>query len=113
MTVAAGILSAALGASRGKKIRTVALVVGELAGIEEECLGLCWEAVSEDTLCSDSRLDIRYVPAELVCRDCGRKFPLRENRMLLCPFCGGEARLANRADELYIASVETYDKTNT
>ncbi len=109
MSVAAGILSAAKGVSGGKRIAAVNIVLGELAGIEEESLRLCWELVTRDTCCSDSRLNIKYIYADLICQKCGNCFPLRENRSLLCPQCGGEGRLRERANEQYIESVEIND----
>ena len=93
MSVAAGILSAAKGVSGGKRIAAVNIVLGELAGIEEESLRLCWELVTRDTCCSDSRLNIKYIYADLICQKCGNCFPLRENR----PACRtADARIIHR-----------------
>ncbi|MBO4548323.1 MAG: hydrogenase maturation nickel metallochaperone HypA [Abditibacteriota bacterium] len=109
MSIAAGILSAAELASEGRRIKSVSIVLGELAGIDDESLRLCWELISEDTCCSGASLDIRYIYADLKCLECGKVFPLRSNRSLLCPECGGEGRLTDRTDMQYIEAVELYD----
>jgi hydrogenase nickel incorporation protein HypA/HybF len=57
-----------------KKVTSVRLRVGEMAGVLEDSLRFAFEVVTKDTLAEGARLDIENVPLAARCRSCGREF---------------------------------------
>lgn len=70
------------------RIVAVKLDVGLLACVEEQTLAGCFEIFAEGTLAENARLDIRRVPLDCRCKECGHAFTL-EKRSFTCPNCDG------------------------
>jgi len=73
-------------------VRRLEVSIGELAGVEPALFDSAYELFRTDTLCSNARLEIRYVPARWVCGQCGAR--VAEGAALWCTGCDGPARLA-------------------
>lgn len=90
---------------QARKIHSVTLEVGSLAGVVAEALQFCFEACSKQTLLEGSCLLIEMIPARARCRDCATEFPL-EDLLACCPQCRGVASDLLCGDELRIKEME-------
>ena len=59
---------------RARKVTSVRLKVGEMAGVVEDALRFAFEVVSKGTVAEGARLDIENVPLMAHCRSCKREF---------------------------------------
>ena len=75
---------------RAERIVGVRLGVGVLAAVEPHALRACFELLAEGTVAEGADLKVDLIPADAVCRACGRAFPLIRPRDV-CPTCGGAA----------------------
>ena len=95
MAVAEGILDIALdyaGQNDARRVTKVALLLGEMAGVEKESLAFCWEALTRGTIAEGAALALTTVPLAGRCQDCGREGPV-ERYHFICPDCGGTIAL--------------------
>ena len=72
------------------KVRAVWLEVGSMAGVEQDAMRFCFDAVTRDTLAEGARLEIVEVPGNGTCQDCGHVHPVT-NLLDACPACGSVA----------------------
>jgi hydrogenase nickel incorporation protein HypA/HybF len=78
-----------------RKVNSVHLKVGRLAGVEIESLRFCFEVLSASTIARMANLEVEVVPLRGKCRDCGEGFELAEIE-LICPRCGsGEVEIVS------------------
>lgn len=88
-----------------KKVNGIKLVVGELSGIDEECIRFYFDILSENTPACGAWIQVRYEKAEFKCTRCGEGFE-RKGFSHTCPACGGLGVLVNKGMGLYIDSIE-------
>ena len=90
-----------------RRVRTVRLEVGALAGVEIEALRFGFAVAAQGTRVEAAVLEIEQPPGQAVCLDCGAAVEVRD-REEPCPRCGGyflrvrggtELRLLELADE--------------
>lgn len=88
-----------------KRVVQIRLVVGELTGVEDTTMRLCFEMYVQATPLEGAELVIRRVPAKVKCRICGNeyetKIPFSE-----CAVCGNKKMKIISGNELYIDSLE-------
>jgi hydrogenase nickel incorporation protein HypA/HybF len=89
----------------GKRFSKVALRVGELAGLDVECLRFGFECVVKDTPWESLALEIEEVPRRQRCPRCSEEFRA-ENWATACPKCGEAETVIIAGEELQIAYVE-------
>ncbi len=91
MAIAEGILDIARdcatreGAARVTKI---GLLLGAMAGVEEEALRFCFASLARGTPAEDAALSVTRVPLAGRCGACGHEQPI-EGYDFVCPACGG------------------------
>jgi hydrogenase nickel incorporation protein HypA/HybF len=90
---------------KAKKIHSVTLEIGSLAGVVPEALQFCYEACSNATLLEGSQLIIEKVQAKACCRDCAGEYPLTD-LLVCCPACGSLAGDMICGDEMRIKEME-------
>ena len=90
---------------QAKKIHSVTLEVGSLAGVVAEALQFCYEACSKESLLEGSRLIIEEVQAQARCRDCAVEYPLTD-MLDCCPACGSASGDLLCGEELRIKEME-------
>jgi len=97
-----------------KQITGIRLVVGELNLVVPETLNFCFEVASLGTVAQGAKLEIKEVPLEFKCNNCGHHFPLssrekissREESERGCPRCHGQELEIRAGRELYLESME-------
>jgi hydrogenase nickel incorporation protein HypA/HybF len=87
------------------KVDSVKVVVGELSGVEKDCLAFYFDILKKDYGLDDTRLIVEVVPSQVVCRDCNKKF-VPQNLPWACPDCSGLNLTIQNGDECYIESME-------
>ncbi|PLX93118.1 MAG: hydrogenase maturation nickel metallochaperone HypA [Desulfuromonas sp.] len=88
-----------------KRVLTVTVEVGVLAGVLPEALEFCFDACCRETLLEGSRLRIQQIPARARCRDCHQEYELKsffDN----CPACDSTVGDQLSGEELRIKEME-------
>ena len=75
-------------AAAGQAVAVVEVDVGALRQVVPETLVHCWAIVNQGTELADARLEIRELPAVLICQACGFETRLGELAILACTSCG-------------------------
>jgi hydrogenase nickel incorporation protein HypA/HybF len=88
-----------------ERVVAVNLVIGELTGIEEECVRFYFDILSEDTPAEGAKIAIKYEKALFKCSGCGRIFE-RKSFAFKCPYCGNGGTIVQKGRGLYIESIE-------
>ena len=91
MAIAEGILDIAkehAAREHSARITKIGLLIGEMAGVEEDALRFCFSSLVRGTLAEDAELSIKRVSLVGRCGACGREQPI-ENYNFICPECGG------------------------
>lgn len=84
------IVDAVLRLTEGKtgRVSAVNVDLGPDSTIDSEELELCFEVASKDTVLEGSKINIRLVPGEVKCLDCGKvERQVRVNRLPSCSSC--------------------------
>lgn len=87
------------------KVTDIHLVIGQLSSIVDDSVEFYWQMITKDTLCEDSKLHFKRVPAELVCLECGHQYELIQE-LMPCPNCGSARIRVLSGDEFNIDSIE-------
>lgn len=88
-----------------RRVKTVWLEIGALAGVEIPALEFCFDVVCRGTLAEGSRLEIVSLPATAWCMQCAEEVELNE-RYQPCPRCGGYQLQVTAGDEMRIKELE-------
>ena len=92
-------------AAGAQRIVALHLVVGEFTALEPASLEFYWERITRDTPADGSRVDVRRVPAQLACLDCGAACDPREETWL-CQACGSPRLKMTSGNECYLESID-------
>ena len=84
-------------------VRSVAVTIGELSGVERDLLATAYYVFRELTICAGAPLAIRAAAARWVCPRCAREIP--RGTRLACADCGAPARL-EQGDEITLDRIE-------
>lgn len=88
-----------------RKVKTVWLEVGALAGVELEALRFGFDVVMQDSIARDARLEISEVPGQAWCMHCMENVAIAQ-RFDACPRCDGHQLQVNGGEELRIREME-------
>jgi hydrogenase nickel incorporation protein HypA/HybF len=88
MAVAEGILSVALEASRGVKVKSIGVSIGKLQHLTQDSLQFSFTLIAEETPASGATIEITHIPARFHCKQCGADFDFGQGA-LLCMECNG------------------------
>jgi hydrogenase nickel incorporation protein HypA/HybF len=92
-------------AAGAQRIVALHLVVGEFTALEPASLQFYWERITRDTPADGSRVDVRRIPAQLACLDCGAACDPREETWS-CRSCGSPRLKMTSGDECYLESID-------
>jgi hydrogenase nickel incorporation protein HypA/HybF len=87
------------------RVTAVHFVVGELSGVEPECVAFHWEILSRGTPAEGARLEFRRPPFTLVCLDCDAAFT-PTGAVFDCARCGGSRVRVGGGDELRVEAID-------
>jgi hydrogenase nickel incorporation protein HypA/HybF len=94
------------GAAAGaRKVRKLALRVGQLSGVVPEALRFAFDVVARGTVVEGAGLVIENIPAACWCATCAQEFESRD-WLAECPRCQNVSGDLRRGRELEIAAVE-------
>jgi hydrogenase nickel incorporation protein HypA/HybF len=92
-------------ASKAQKVIRVNLVIGQLSSIIDDSVQFYWDSITEGTLCANSELTFRRLPAVFHCLKCGSRFNLSAE-LTICPQCKNDKTEMISGDEFYVDSIE-------
>lgn len=87
------------------RIKSLNLVIGELASIVDDSVQFYWGMIAKDTIAENAALNFKRTPATLKCRECGQTFDLNR-REYVCPVCGSAQVEVAGGDEFFLESID-------
>ncbi|MGA7539333.1 MAG: hydrogenase maturation nickel metallochaperone HypA [Steroidobacteraceae bacterium] len=90
---------------RARRVVSVTLKIGPLAGVEPALLESAFPLASAGTVAADSKLIIERAEVRVQCLECGAESQAQSTR-LLCGACGNWRVRVLSGEELLLASVE-------
>ncbi|MDQ6970954.1 MAG: hydrogenase maturation nickel metallochaperone HypA [Mariprofundus sp.] len=108
MSLCEGVLNVLEDSARGqgfKKVKTVWLEIGVLAGVEHEAMLFSYEVVVRGSIAEGSKLEIIELPAQAWCMMCMKEVEVKV-RAEPCPACGSYQLQISSGDELRIKELE-------
>jgi hydrogenase nickel incorporation protein HypA/HybF len=112
LSITEGILSIALGAAGGRRIKAINLVIGDLSSFVDDSVQFYFDLLSKDTLAASATLNFVRQPAGATCRDCGAVFGVKAPLIPECPGCGSVRLAITGGRELRVESIEVEDEGN-
>jgi hydrogenase nickel incorporation protein HypA/HybF len=91
--------------NNAKKVISLNLLVGVLSGIVDDSVQFYWDMISEDTICSQAKLNIERRPAKFKCQTCQTEYAL-DDELSPCPSCGSVNIRVIAGDEFLLQSIE-------
>jgi hydrogenase nickel incorporation protein HypA/HybF len=90
--------------NHAQSVESIDLVIGDLAGVENEALDFAWETAVKNTVLQTARRNIIHVPAKAKCLECDCEFEIKE-LYDECPLCGEHLLQIVQGKELQIKSM--------
>jgi hydrogenase nickel incorporation protein HypA/HybF len=87
-----------------EKITDLYLVIGDLSTVVDESVQFYWDFVSEGTAAEGANLHFRWIPAELLCQECGHIYSVKID--LTCPKCGSNDVRIVSGQEFSLEAIE-------
>ena len=91
-------------AAQAKKVTRIDLVIGELSGIEGDCVQFNFEYVKRGDIAEEAVLNFKIAPAQLRCRDCQADFS--PSGIWICPECQSSRIEIVSGRDCFIESIE-------
>jgi hydrogenase nickel incorporation protein HypA/HybF len=91
-----------------RPVKSVTLMLGELARIVPESLAYCFEIASAGTELQGAKLKIRNVPIRCRCPMCTAGFEVGRY-LTICPHCGNSGVELLSGNEMHLVEVECSD----
>jgi len=88
-----------------EKVEGIHLVIGEMAGVVDDCVRFYFDFLSKGTIAEGARLSFRRVTPKARCRGCGKEFKLN-GLDWICPHCQTTRIDIVEGKELYLESIE-------
>jgi hydrogenase nickel incorporation protein HypA/HybF len=88
-----------------RKVKTVWLEIGALAGVEIDALRFSFDVVVQGSLAEGARLEILEAPGQAWCLPCGRNVPVQQHYDE-CPVCGSHQLQVNGGEQMRIMELE-------
>lgn len=96
-------------ASNARGIQRVQLALGELSELDQHSMQRHWDELSQGTSAERTRLDFRFIQAEVQCMACFAKYH-PQNGEIHCPQCGSYGAKILAGEEFYLESIELADE---
>ena len=108
MSLAEGVLQLIEDAARAqdfRRVKTVWLEIGRLAGVEVEAMRFCFDAVMRDSIAHGAALEIVETPGRAWCLKCSRAVEVQAS-LDACPLCGSYQLQVSGGNELRVRELE-------
>ena len=106
--------AAAAAAANGiRRVETVHLKLGALAGVVKASLLFAYDIATANTPLAGSTLAIEEVPVVILCPQCERERTLPNAQLLWCPVCHTPTGQIVQGKELELVSLRGYDEPTT
>ena len=108
LSIALGILKIAeneAAKANTKKIESIELEIGTLAGIEFESLDFVWPCAVKNTILEHAKRETNIINAIAKCVDCDTVFDVK-NHYDSCPKCSSNFKIILQGKELRVKSLE-------
>ena len=107
MSIAMNLIDLAVQTARqnqAKKINSMILELGSLAGVVQEALEFCFESACKGTMAEDAKLEIVTIEGQAQCDQCGHQFKC-DQVAVPCPKCNEYVFNIQGGRELKLKSV--------
>lgn len=91
--------------SNAKKIKTIYLVIGQLASIVDDSIQFYWDIIAKDTIAEGATLTFKRIPTTLQCQVCSLHFePFQDD--FSCPECKSSKIKVVSGNEFYLEAID-------
>jgi hydrogenase nickel incorporation protein HypA/HybF len=104
LAIAESVVESVLERTGDRRVTTVRVQVGQLAGVMPDALQFCWDLATAGTPLESAQLEIESPHGRARCRDCEQDFVV-DDLILLC-HCGSADVEVVAGRELQVMSVE-------
>jgi hydrogenase nickel incorporation protein HypA/HybF len=105
LSIASALVDIAARHARGRPVATVEVAVGRMRQVVPSALEFAFELVARGTPLEGARLELRDIPAQGRCRECGTEAQ-QDGFPLCCPACGGLDVALTAGEELSVEAIE-------
>ncbi|WP_417260330.1 hydrogenase maturation nickel metallochaperone HypA [Celeribacter sp.] len=88
-------------------VKSVRVEIGKFAGVEKPALAFAFDVVMRGSVAEGALLEMIDLPGRAMCYDCMKEVEI-ENRLDLCPTCGGGKLMPVGGDEMRIKDLEVH-----
>ncbi|MFY9189432.1 MAG: hydrogenase maturation nickel metallochaperone HypA [bacterium] len=88
-----------------RSVSRVTVVVGDLTGIDPQCLRYYFSVLSRGTVPDRAELVVESQATLFYCQPCAKVFP-RKRDCFSCPDCGKQGSVLREGMDLYLESME-------
>ena len=92
-----------------QRVRSLSLVIGEIAELDQAVLQKHWEQLSKGTPAERAQLYFRSIKAEVQCMACFQKYHPVDGK-IHCPYCGSYGAKILSGAEFFLESIELDDE---
>jgi hydrogenase nickel incorporation protein HypA/HybF len=108
LAVTEEIIKVVTDASKGRRIREIVLVIGNLSSFIDESIQFYFDKLTESTPLEGAKLSFKRIPVKLRCYRCREEFIPDEE--YICPYCKSIGGDIIEGREFYIESIEVEDE---
>lgn len=91
--------------AEAKSVADIFLVIGQLSSIVDDSVQFYWDIISKDTVCENSKLHFKRIPAKLICIDCNKEYDIA-GELVPCPICNGINIKVVAGEEFFLESID-------
>jgi hydrogenase nickel incorporation protein HypA/HybF len=95
--------------SSSKRIKTLELVLGEIAELDQTSIQQHWNEMSKGTPAERAQLHFRLIKAKVQCMACFMEYQPVEGK-IHCPYCGSYGAKVLAGEEFYLEAIEVDDE---
>src|SRR5215208_3410129 len=95
--------------SSSKRIKSIELVLGEIAELDQISIQQHWNEMSKGTPAERAQLHFRLIKARVQCMACFMEYQPVEGK-IHCPYCGSYGAKILAGEEFYLESIEVDDE---
>ncbi|MBC7320269.1 hydrogenase maturation nickel metallochaperone HypA [bacterium] len=108
LAVTEEIINTVIEVSKGRKVKTIEIVIGDLSSFIDESIRFYFELLTKSTSLEGASLLFKRVPVKLRCYNCQKEF--NPDETFLCPYCNSLGGDIIEGKEFYIESIEVEDE---